>query len=70
MCREIKETNIHIKPNECDKAYCEPRTCTPLTCDKATCVDIESALLTQTIEFIMPSKELFELISAKHAKLE
>ena len=60
MYREINETNTHIKPNECDKSCCEPRTTT--TCDKSTCVDIESAVLTQPTEFILPC--------AKHAKIE
>jgi len=62
MYREINETNIHIKSKECDKSCCEPRTSTPLTCDKSTCVDIESAVLTQPTEFILPC--------AKHAKIE
>ena len=62
MYREINETNTHLKPNECDKSCCEPRCSTPLTCDKSTSVDIESAVLTQPTEFILPC--------AKHAKLE
>ena len=70
MYRQINETNTHIKPNECDKPCFEPLTSTPLTCDKSTFVDIESAVLTQPTEFIMPCKDLFELISSKHAKLE
>ena len=69
MYREINETNTHIKPNEYDKSCCETRTSTPLTCDKSTCVDKESAVLSQPTEFIMSSKELFELIIGKHAKL-
>ena len=57
MYREINETTTYTKANEC-----EPRSSTPLTCEKSTNVDIESAVLTQPTEFILPC--------AKHAKLE